>query len=106
MIKRSIGWFIVAIWASSLITSCSSTGNKDCKILQKAKESLVPSTYYYSKIEESQLLFEEPKVREAVSEYLYQMNNTNGILSDLLPGYWEGTTASFVKKIDNYCNSL
>ena len=125
-------WFIVAILASSLLTSCSSAnnevsagnkgsaGNKDCEILLQAKKLLMPSapeweslnydgssvSNYYSKIEESQLIFDEPKVREAVSGYLNNMNLSNEIPAQLWVLEWDLATNSFVKMIDNYCNSL
>ena len=119
-------WFIVAILASSLITSCSSTsneasvgnkasaGNKDCEILLEANKILPRDNStltlgnlsdYYSKIEESQLLFDEPRVREAVSEYLDSMNVSEDEVT-FVDEEWRRVTKSFAKKIDIYCNSL
>jgi len=121
--KRSVGWLIVAILASSLITSCSSAGNKDCKILFEAKESLilepkwsdyVERSYtldsmddYYSTLQENQLVFGEPKVREHVLDYINEVDNVVFKQPDFaIPISWSIETKSFVKRIDNYCNSL
>jgi hypothetical protein len=114
--KRLLGQIVVVSLALSSLTACSSAGNKDCKILREAREILVAGsassnltysgesmTNYYSKIEESQLLFEEPKVREQVLNYLDSMNNTSEILPDLWGFYWDRQTKSFVKITDNYC---
>jgi hypothetical protein len=113
-------WFIVAILASSLITSCSSTsneasaGNKDCEILLEANKilprdnstlTLGTLSDYYSKIEESQLLFDEPRVREAISEYLDSMNVSEDEVA-FVDEEWRRVTKSFANKIDIYCNSL
>ena len=114
--KRLMGWLCVVLLGSSLITSCSSAGNNDCKILSEAKKELVPSQVlgenyngisivsYYSKIDESQLLFKEPKVLEEISKYKEDFLNA-GSARDT-QAYLDAITHQFVKKKDNYCNSL
>jgi hypothetical protein len=123
VLKRLIGWLIVAILASTLITSCASTGSKDCKILLEAKErlnyeldsenNLEDSIYtsdsladYFLTLQENQLVFQEPKVREHVLDFISDIDTLLTKPNDRVFINWSEETNRFVNRIDNFCNSL
>ena len=120
-----LGQIVVVSLALSSLTACSSAGNKDCGILLEAKEILKPETdagsynftessilRYVSKLQESQLLFQEPNLQRFVSEYLsdneviFKITIASELDNQMAVGALKRVNEKFVKSVDIYCESL
>jgi type IV pilus biogenesis protein CpaD/CtpE len=123
--KRLLVQVVVVGLALSLVTACSSAGKKDCGILLEAKEILKPETdagsynftessilRYVSKLQESQLLFQEPNLQRFISEYLsdneviFKITISSELENQMAVGALKRVNEKFVKSVDTYCNSL
>lgn len=111
MLKRLLSQIVVFSLALTLVTACSSAGKKDCKLLLEAKEVYLSSEFAiidtFKKLEENQLVFQEPKIREYVLNYLdetklliAQVNEPDDIEN------LQVINKTFFNNIDIYCNSL
>jgi type IV pilus biogenesis protein CpaD/CtpE len=125
VLKRLLPQLIVVILALSTVTACSSSGKKDCGILLEAKEILKPETdsgsynftessilRYVSKLQENQLLFQEPNLQRFVSEYLsdneviFKITISSELENQMAVSALKRVNEKFVKSVDIYCKSL
>jgi len=125
VLKRLLGQIVVVSLALTLVTACSSAGKKDCGILLGAKEILKPETdagsynftessilRYVTKLQESQLLIQEPNLQRFVSEYLsdneviFKITIASELDNQMAVGALKRVNEKFVKSVDIYCDSL